>query len=317
MTAKKKKTIIKIPHRLTGFFEIINTKNGDRLENPEEIGSRGAGISLSAMGKTSITSEHLEGIKEPVCDIFINGEQLNEQAETTNYIFEYVKNMINEPIKIRISHEFELPVGCGYGASGSGALGTIFGLNNLLNLKLSEFECGKIAHISEVINQTGLGTICGLLCSGLCALKEGGYPCNFEKIAVPKDIRVICTSFGEIPTKSILSDPHFDSKIKAVGGAVLKKFIKNPNIYTFLKYSREFTDKTQMLDLLDLDKTKNLINTLNKEDIIGASMNQLGRSAFAVAKKRDIKDVLEIFKSYQATEKIFILKIYEKNPQCK
>jgi len=315
MNVRKKEVIVNIPHRLTGFFEIIDTKNGKKLTNPEKIGSRGAGISLSAMGRTTFIVQKLEDLKEPICNIYINGTKVNENAQTTNYIFNYIKPLIKNPIKVKILHKFDLPVGCGYGTSGSGALGTIYGLNKLLNLNLSQFECGRIAHISEVINKTGLGTICGLLCSGLCVLKEGGYPCVYEKIYVPKNIKVICTTFGEIPTKSVLSDENLDSKIKKIGALVLKNFIKNPNIKNFMKCSLEFTYMTQILELLNLNEIKSLIKELNKINIIGASMNQLGRSVFAVCKKEKIKDVIDVFQSYQEEDKIFNLNIYEKDPQ--
>ena len=113
-------------------------------------------------------------------------------------------------------------MGCGYGASGAGALGVIFGLNKILDLKLSLVECGRIAHISEVINKSGLGTVCGQLASGLTILKKAGYPCSYQSISVPKDIRIITTSFGKISTKSILLDEIINSRIKDVGKSLDK-----------------------------------------------------------------------------------------------
>ncbi|TFF98633.1 MAG: hypothetical protein EU547_00935 [Promethearchaeota archaeon] len=309
------KVTVKVPHRLTGFFEIVDTKRGQKISDPEHIGSRGAGISLSALGKTTLTSIESKSSSEPICEIYINDKRLNEKAETSYYIFEYFKKFIPKPVKIEIRHHFELPVGCGYGASGSGALGVSYGLNELFKLSFTTSECGKIAHISEVVNQTGLGTICGLLCSGLCVLTEPGYPCSYERIPVPKNIRVICTSFGKISTKSILSDDHFQLKIKKVGKLVLKKFIKNPNVYTFMELSHQFIEKTQLLDVLGLDETKRLIDSLNKENIIGASMNQLGRSVFAICKDKNFEGVLDIFKSYQTENNIFNLKVNENSIQ--
>ncbi|TXT66510.1 MAG: Pantoate kinase [Promethearchaeota archaeon] len=308
---RKKKVTIEIPHRLTGFFEIVDMINGQRIQNPELIGSRGAGLSLSAMGRTTIALQRESGLDESVCTIFINGVQLDERAETTSYIFNYLKPQINPPLKVQIRHNFELPVGCGYGASGSGALGAVYGLNKALKLELSSFECGRIAHIAEVINKTGLGTICGLLGSGLCVLKEGGYPCVYEKIPVPPNLKVICTTFGDIHTKSVLSDRELNLKIKQIGADVLQKFIKNPHIGTFLKYSIEFTEKTEILDILNLNTTKELINELNSQKIIGASMNQLGRSVFAVCKQKQVAKIVKIFKTYQSDNNIHILQIYE------
>ncbi len=311
MIDKIKDITIRVPHRLTGFFEIVDTYKGAGILAPERIGSRGAGISLSAMGTTIIKSQDMNESKESICDIYINGEKLNHKAETSYYIFRHYKTLMKSPKKIEIHHDFELPVGCGYGASGSGALGTAYGLNNLLDLNLTRYEVGKIAHIAEVVNKTGLGTICGLLCSGLCVLKEPGYPCTYERIPVPKDIKVICTSFGKISTKSILSDQLFQSKIKKAGKLIIKKFLTNPNIKAFMDLSLEFIKKTELLDVLGLETTKNLIEDLNKEKIFGASMNQLGRSVFAVCRERNVSDILQIFESYQPSGDIFNLSVNE------
>mgnify|MGYP006280476175 CR=1 FL=1 len=311
MKKEHEEITVKVPHRLTGFFEIVDTEKGEVISSPERIGSRGAGISLSGMGKTTIRAKQSPQIKQTRCNIYINGKKLNEQAETSYYIFDHFKVLIEKPYQVEILHKFDLPVGCGYGASGSGALGVSYGLNELFDLGLSPLECGRIAHISEVINKTGLGTICGLLCSGLCVLTEPGYPCTYERISVPRDIRVICTSFGEISTKSILSDEDFQLKIKKAGKFVLKKFLSNPNINSFMDLSHDFIEKTQLLEVLGLDETKSLIEQLNKQDIIGASMNQLGRSVFAVCRAQQADMVLEVFESHQSPDKIFNLEVYE------
>ncbi|MHA1293121.1 MAG: GHMP family kinase ATP-binding protein, partial [Promethearchaeota archaeon] len=277
-----KRIIVEVPHRISGFFEIVDNINGVEIKDPERIGSRGAGFNLSAVGRTEIRIKNIKESEDSECKIYINKTQLNEKAETTHFIFQYIKKRISKPLKINISHNFDLPVGCGYGASGAGALGAIFGLDSILNLKLSYREKGKIAHISEVINRTGLGTICGQLCGGLCILKEPGYPCVCEQIEVPRDIRIVCGSFGMIHTKSILTDRILSSKIKEAGKIALKKLISRPNIKIFVKAAIDFVRETNILNILDLKKTKELLNSLNKLKIIGASMNQLERSVFAI-----------------------------------
>ena len=50
----KSKIVIKGAHRITGFYEIVDSKNGIKLENPEQIGSRGAGFSPKGRGPTVI-----------------------------------------------------------------------------------------------------------------------------------------------------------------------------------------------------------------------------------------------------------------------
>jgi pantoate kinase len=251
----------------------------------------------------------LEKEEESQCSIYINEEKLDQKAETTYFIFDYIKELIGYPINIKIEHFFDLPVGCGYGASGSGALGTIFGLNKLLNLNLTNFESGKIAHIAEVVNKTGLGTVCGQLGRGLCVLKEPGYPCNYERLKSPNDILVICGSFGMIQTKSILSDDILSSNIKRAGKIALNKLLLEPNYNNFVKTSFEFVENTRIMELLNLDKVSNLINELWKLDIIGASMNQLGRSIYTFCKKGKEKEVFEVFNTYKPEIKMYKLTI--------
>ncbi|MHA1508421.1 MAG: GHMP family kinase ATP-binding protein [Promethearchaeota archaeon] len=309
MVSTTNKIIVEVPHRISGFFEIVDEENGIPITNPERIGSRGAGFNISGVGKTVISYKKLEKKEESQCSIYINEEKLDNEAETTYFIFDYIKKLIDYPVNIIIKHFFDLPVGCGYGASGSGALGTIFGLNKLLNLNLTNLESGRIAHIAEVVNKTGLGTVCGQLGGGLCVLKEPGYPCNYERLKSPEDLIVICGSFGAIKTKSILTDEKLSSSIKKAGKLALNKLLLKPNYMNFIKASYEFVENTQIMELLSLDKTKELLNNINKLDVIGVSMNQLGRSVYTFCRKEEEKDVIEIYNTYEPDIKTFTLTI--------
>jgi len=309
MVSNTNKIIVEVPHRISGFFEIVDKENGISIKNPEKIGSRGAGFNISGVGETVISCKKLEKEEESQCSIYINEKKVDSKAETTYFIYDYIEKMIDYPISVKIEHFFDLPVGCGYGASGSGALGTIFGLNKLLNLNLTNLESGRIAHIAEVVNKTGLGTVCGQLGGGLCVLKEPGYPCNYERLNSPNDLLVICGSFGTIQTKSILSDEKLSSSIKKAGKFAINKLLLKPNYKNFVKTSYEFVENTQIMKVLNLEKTSNLIKDLCKLDIIGASMNQLGRSVYAFCKKGKEKKVFEVYNTYKPEIKIFELTI--------
>ena len=307
------KITVEVPHRISGFFEIVDKKNGNIINNPEQIGSRGAGFNVSGKGRTDLSFENLEKGKESYCTIYINEEKFDKKAETTCFIFDYVKKLIKDPVKVKIEHFFDLPVGCGYGASGSGALGTIFGLNKLFNLNLDYSENGKIAHIAEVVKKTGLGTVCGQLGRGLCILKEPGYPCTYERLKSPNDLLVICGSFGTIQTKSILSDASLSSKIKRAGKIALNKLMLEPNYRNFIKVSFQFVEESEILNILHLDRIRELLNDLHRLEIIGASMNQLGRSVYIFCKKGKENEVLEVLNTYKPEILIFKLTINNKN----
>jgi len=305
------KITVRVPHRISGFFEIVDQIS----QEPEKIGSRGAGFNLNAFGTTEIKIRELDKYEESRCIIHINQKEYNEKAETSYFIFNSIKHLIKRPLEITVDHVFELPVGCGYGASGAGALGMIYGLNEILDLKLDVREKGRIAHVAEVVNRTGLGTVCGQLAGGLCMLTEPGYPCVHKNIQYPEDINVICGSLGMIHTKSILTDPILNTKIKEAGKRALNVLIQDPSLETFTKASIEFVKETNILKILNLTEVDEIINRLNKLKILGASMNQLGRSIYAICKNKDVSDVMEIFETYKPEISLIETSISNKGPQ--
>ncbi|TFG03478.1 MAG: hypothetical protein EU542_02030 [Promethearchaeota archaeon] len=300
-----KKVIVKVPHRISGFFEIVDEINGRKISNPEKVGSRGAGFNLNSFGTTEIQFEEHTSNEESTYKIYINNNELNDKAETSSYIVNKCIQRQEFSYDIKVFHNFDLPVGCGFGASGSGALGCIYGLNKLLDLKLSSFEQGKIAHVAEVVNRTGLGTVCGQLGGGLSVLLEPGYPCSCKRINILEDVVLICGSYGKIYTKSILNDPKLNKSIKIAGRKALNNLLKEPNLNNFVKVSYEFVLESKILLILNLNEITELLKDLNKLNIIGASMNQLGRSIFVFCHKDSEKEVYEVLNSYKPSLKIF------------
>jgi len=43
MAVSKKKIVVEVPHRISGFFEIVDHINGIKIEEAKKIESRGAG----------------------------------------------------------------------------------------------------------------------------------------------------------------------------------------------------------------------------------------------------------------------------------
>ena len=307
MNLEQKRVTVKVPHRISGFFEIVDEINGKNIKDPVRVGSRGAGFNLNAYGITKMKLLPIDATDK----IYISGLELNENAETTHFIVDFIKKFMKITFNIEIHHDFDFPVGCGYGASGVGALGTIFGLSRLLKFKISDSEKIKIAHISEVINRTGLGTVCGQMTGGLCILKEPGFPCSSEKINIPKNLIVVCGTFGMIHTKSILNDPIISKAIKKEGNIAVRKLIQKPNIKNFIDRSIQFVKNTNIIRFLKLNFVSELMEELNKLDITGASMNQLGRSVYAICNESSLKTVLEVFETFRPNIKIFQTSIYE------
>lgn len=306
---------ILVPHRISGFFQIVESGGGRPVSDISKVGSRGGGPSLTAYGKTKIKiKDILDPDERSKCEIFINGKKCTESAKTTFYVFSHIINLFKTPVKVEIKHDFEMPLGAGFGASGCGAIGAAFGLNFLLNVGLSYNNTGKIAHIAEVMNKTGLGTVGGQLTGGLSITTRAGFPFELDRILVPPKTKIVCGSFGPIFTETIIADPEHKEIIKKAGAVAMSELMKFPLFENFIKISRQFVEQTGLLEGSEMATTKNLIDDLNKLDIYGASMNQLGKSAYCLCKEKDLKRVLEVFETYKPDIFIKSLEICEIGP---
>ena len=73
----------------------------------------------------------------------------------------------------------------------------------------------------------------------------------------------------------------------------MNQLLIEPNYRNFVKASCQFVEEIQIMEILNLDKTKDLLEDLTKLDVIGANINQLGRSVYAFCKKEKKRKRLE------------------------
>ncbi|MBN2154998.1 MAG: hypothetical protein JW776_03045 [Candidatus Lokiarchaeota archaeon] len=298
MEAETEITVL-VPHRISGFFQIIESGGGRPVDDLSQIGSRGGGPSLSIFGKTKLSIlEFLQPSEPSQCTITINGLEATQSAKTTFYVFSHFSSLIKHPVRLKIQHDFEMPLGAGYGSSGCGAIGAAFGLNYLLNVELSYNQAGKIAHIAEVMNKTGLGTVGGQLTGGLSITTTAGYPFELDRIFCPPNLKIVCASFGSIPTQTIIGDPVQKHHIKEAGAKAMNRLLNRPIFKEFILVCQKFVEDIKILGSPDMENIKELMRDLNSLGVYGASMNQLGKSVFCFCKTEEINKVNEVLQSY-------------------
>ncbi|WP_205760739.1 pantoate kinase [Acidianus sulfidivorans] len=157
-------------------------------------------------------------------EIFFN----NEKIEFPN--LEYLKKKLGNLI---LSAHTKIPLGFGYGMSGSISLAYALGSIELLGKK--EDEAIKVAHESEVISGNGLGDVISQYYGGgLVYRKEPGYRGKVEIIDI--EWKKICSKPIEaIPTKSILKE-------STIALDYIKEFLQNKTIEKFFELSRKFNE---------------------------------------------------------------------------
>lgn len=296
-----------VPGRISGFFEIVYKR---KKEKKVLFASRGAGPNLELGGFTriKILNDNKQNMR-----IFINGKEDKKALTSINLL----KLMLPENFSdsIEVHHDFNVPVGCGFGSSSIGALGLAISLNYKLGLSLTLNEIGEYAHKAEVISRTGLGTVGPQLIGGLTITKKAGPPGSniIDRILLPSDYCVLSATFGPIKKEEILLNETLAPKIVSYGGKSLKKLLAHPSVNVFLEQSRSFAEATGLIP-------KNIKDVLHELDKLGKdkfSMNMIGQTIFSIVKEKDKEVYEEILKSFFKSNQIFKSKLNYTGPLIK
>ena len=250
------------PGHITGFFQI------HEHENPHRKGSTGCGIVLNG----GVTTEVKVGKSVEETEIFLNGKKVEGRTTRT------VTEMMTE-LPVRIKSWAEIPTGCGFGASGAGALGTAYALNSALSLNQTVKCLTEYAHVAEVVNCSGLGDIAAQSSGGVVVRMQPGGP-EFglvDRIPAP-EARVFCIVLGEISTGSVLRNEAASARINSAGKAAMAELLKKPTIENFMQQSKDFASKTGLMS----SRAKDVIETAKACGGL-ASQAMLGDTVFAIA----------------------------------
>ncbi len=246
------------PSHISGIF-IIDLKKDPRLS-----GSTGCGICLEDGAVTTVCAAEETTIK-------INGTAIDAPTTLTA-----IKLLTSQPMLIETT--LNIPVGCGFGASGAGALSAALALNEALSLNLTMNEAARAAHIAEVTNRTGLGDVTGQTFGGVVIRKKAGATSsgNIDKIPC-KDSMISWVSFGEISTKSVLSDAPKKKSINKAGKSRLKELLKKPTLENFFRQSGAFAKEIELMS----PEVRDAIEAVEAAGGL-ASQAMLGDTVFAI-----------------------------------
>ncbi len=246
------------PAHISGIF-VIDLKKDAAIS-----GSMGCGVCLEDGAVTKVYAAHDTTIR-------INGT-ISEAPTTMSTI-----RLLTEE-HVLVDTSLGIPVGAGFGASGAGALSTALALNEALSLNLTLNDLARAAHIAEVTNRTCLGDVAGQTCGGIDIRKKPGVPPVGMIDRIPcKDLQVLWVSFGEISTRSVLSNDLKRKTINKIGKSRLKEFIKKPTLLNFFRQSSAFAREIELMS----PRVKDAIEAVEACGGL-ASQAMLGNTVFAI-----------------------------------
>ena len=244
----------------------------------------------------------IETSLKPTYDIKINGES-QESADVSAHVLHAFLSKRKENYRILVEHDVQVPIGSGFGSSGSGALSLAFALNQALELGLSRVEVAQIAHVAEVQCKTGLGTVIGETYGGVEIRVKPGAPGIGQIKHIPlTQYAVVSLHFGPISTAHILGDPKIRQRINDFGGRLVDKLIDRPTACNFMAYSREFAECVGLM-------TGRMWAVLKDADHLGftCSMMMLGESLFSLVKRDRVAELHNVFCQHAPSEESIIV----------
>ncbi|MFX1519120.1 MAG: pantoate kinase [Promethearchaeota archaeon] len=289
------------PAGISSFFQAcLWDSKGELLKDPALIGSRGGGIVIK---KGVITELEAVPSDKTTIKVFINNK-LTPNAHTTKTAVELVLKEIELAYEVTIKHQIEVPISAGYGTSGAGALSSVIALNELLELKLSKHDIGRIAHIAEVVCHTGLGSVSGILNGGLVLVKVPGVDglLKIEHIPINSKWRVVTALVSPIRTRGVISSHEALRKINEYGEITLRSIIENPTVDHFFKSCKDFAINTGLMSVL----IKKMTDAAVENGALGATQNMIGDGMHAIVEPSFLTSVVAALGNYINKEKIIV-----------
>ncbi len=307
----KQSRTVYAPSGVSSFFEICDrTPDGDPLQDPLRAGARGGGFII---GKGTTTVAHSStDLKQD--EVLINGK-VSHQARTSLEVIQLIRQQFEIP-PVKILHTILPPIGQGFGTSGGGALATSIAIGDAFDLRFSLSKAAEFAHIAEINNHTGLGTVISLA-SGTGAIglvtEPGSYGVGRTDaiLADSDDFTLVCAAFNPIVKSSVLSNERSRLKINEFGKSTLLKILEDPTPERLLAESRVFSEKSGLASTELLKLSEKGV----KSGAVGATPNMIGNAVHCLVEKRRYTKFMEEFSKLVSREFLFESELTQSGPK--
>ena len=292
-----------VPSAVSSFFEVCDeNQEGRKIVDPLRVGARGGGFRISRGVVTKVT---LGRTTED--EVWINGYP-TPSARTSLEAVKLARSVYGFKESVRVEHGVEVPIGCGFGSSAAGALGTILAIQDALSISDSSLAA-DLAHVAEVRNLTGLGTVIAAASTSGCIglVTEPGAP-SVGKVKMfdcnPSEYVFVAVVFGAVDKSTVLASERRKRVVNIWGRKVLEAVLDDPTPSTLLRQSLIFAEKTGLAtrDLLDL------AHYICRAGAEGATQNMIGRAVHALVRVekaaqliRDLRRLLPYAKIISST----------------
>jgi pantoate kinase len=294
------------PAGISSLFEVCNRDlSGNPLRDPALIGARGGGFAIKRGVKASV---HVAASQKTRIEIRINS-RLAPEAHTTRWALEHLLEETGKSLNIDASITIRVPIGAGYGSSAAGTAAASLALADAMQLPVTYIELGKITHMAEVINHTGLGTAAAVFVGGFDLVTEPGAPGigTVDRLLFPKDHSIICAFLEPLPTKEVLSQTNVADRVNPLARRAMERIRRRPDLSTFLAEARIFGQDAGF----ESPDITSLIETMISGGAVGAAQNMIGKAVHGVVEDKKAPRLLRLVKRKFPAATVFLTQLDE------
>lgn len=241
--------------------------------NPVKMGSTGIGFTIN------------KGVTAAVRKAKKNAIYFNNKKIIFPTVLTALNALTSQTIEVRLTSS--LPLGYGFGLSSSSSLSTCFAVNALLGLNMNKKNLIEIAHVAEVVNKTGLGSVATQTIGGFLQKKTPGPLPIYSRLPFEGQ-KIYAIVLSKIVTSTVLSNP---SKISGINNAYKyfeqSIFTKKNNLAFLFDQSYQFAKKANLLREKKLD---HILNGLIKKGF-HATVTMLGEVILTTQPVKDRKSI--------------------------
>lgn len=292
------------PAGISSFFEICNTDStGTAIADPARIGARGGGFAIARRISARVSARKAAKTR---IRIRINST-LSTEARTTEWALRSLLKSAKARLDVRVDIKPNVPIGAGFGTSAAGTLASSMALADAIQLPITLNELGRVTHIAEVVNRTGLGTASPLLIGGFVLVTEPGAPGIgvVDRLQFPKDHAILCAYLESISTRYALSQADISRAVNLPARRVMEAIRRRPDLPTFLTEARRFSEEAgfQTPDIA------RVMDTIVSAGAVGVAQNMIGKAVHAVAEISRMPSVLRTARKTLPSATLFVTRL--------
>jgi len=268
------------------------------------MGATGGGYILSK-GVTTRAMFREAGGEHPV-EVIVDGDP-RYHARTTRKAVELLLSGPGRPRgRLVLRQSMGVPVGCGFGASAAAAISGVYATAAAMGLRLAKHELAYYAHVADIVEKTGLGTVSVTYDgTGAGLITRAGAPgiSRFLNVEYPIGTRIVTASLAPYKKSDAISRPDTVRRINELGDKARRRVAASPNLETLASEGERFSEGLGLMtpevrDLVRLAKASGASHA--SQNMIGYAVHALTTSARAGAVvaalgNSSLKPLVEVF----------------------